>query len=270
MSVADLQSLFEAARWAPSSYNEQPWSYIVATREQPELYARVLSCLVEGNQAWAKAAPVLGLGCTNLRFKLNGKDNDAAQHDLGLASGNLCLEATARGLVVHQMIGILPDRARELFHVPEGVRPLTGLAIGYADAPDKLPDGLKQARSEPADPQAAGRVSVRRSVGHEVGPGALAATGCRAARANGDCRRRLVFADDRRRLGKVGEHQSPPTADFAILGAPPGVDLRAPDDHNRLTVRLRSARAPPISCAARLVDRQLFNLEELRHALGRP
>ncbi len=144
VSVADLQSLFEAARWAPSSYNEQPWSYIVATREQPELFARVLSCLVEGNQAWAKAAPVLGLGCTNLRFKLNGKDNDAAQHDLGLASGNLCLEATARGLVVHQMIGILPDRARELFHVPDGVRPLTGLAIGYADAPDKLPDGLKQ------------------------------------------------------------------------------------------------------------------------------
>ncbi len=143
VSQADLRSLFEAARWAPSSYNEQPWSYIVATRDEGEHYARVLSCLVEGNQAWAKAAPVLALGCTSLRFKLNGKDNAAAQHDLGLASGNICLEATARGLVVHQMIGILPDRARELFRIPEGVEALTGIAIGYAAEADTLPEGLR-------------------------------------------------------------------------------------------------------------------------------
>src|SRR5215831_6314425 len=82
---ADLLSLFEAARWAASSYNEQPWSYIVATREQPEEFARLLSCLVEGNQAWAKAVPVLALGCTNLLFKLNDKPNAAALHDLGQA-----------------------------------------------------------------------------------------------------------------------------------------------------------------------------------------
>ena len=182
----------------------------------------MLSCLVEGNQAWAKAAPVLGLGCTNLRFKLNGKDNDAAQHDLGLASGNLCLEATARGLVVHQMIGILPDRARELFHVPEGVRPLTGLAIGYADAPDKLPDGLKQRDLNPRTRKPLGEFLFGEAWGTKSALVARAATGCRAARANGDCRRRLVFADDRRRLGKVGEHQSPPTADFAILGRAAG------------------------------------------------
>src|SRR5437870_1633621 len=68
VSQADLRSLFEAARWAASSYNEQPWSYIVATQEQPEDFARVLSCLVEGNQVWAKAAPVLALGCTSLYF----------------------------------------------------------------------------------------------------------------------------------------------------------------------------------------------------------
>src|SRR5262249_28979406 len=68
-----LRSLFEAARWAPSSYNEQPWSYIVATKQNAEQFARLLSCLVEGNQSWANEAPVLALGCTSLLFTLNGK-----------------------------------------------------------------------------------------------------------------------------------------------------------------------------------------------------
>jgi nitroreductase len=144
VSKDDLRSLFEAARWAPSSYNEQPWSYIVATKDNRADFERVLSCLVEGNQAWAKAAPVLGLGCTSLFFKLNGKPNAAAVHDLGLAAGNLCLEATARGLYVHQMIGILPDKAREVFHIPEGVQPLTGLAIGYAADSTNLPEKLRE------------------------------------------------------------------------------------------------------------------------------
>jgi nitroreductase len=143
VSKADLLSLFEAARWAASSYNEQPWSYIVATREQPEEFARLLSCLVEGNQAWAKAAPVLALGCTNLVFKLNDKPNAAALHDLGQASANLTVEATARGLAVHQMIGILPDRAREIYQVPANVQPLTGLAIGYAADPSVLPENMR-------------------------------------------------------------------------------------------------------------------------------
>jgi nitroreductase len=143
-SQADLRSLFEAARWAASSYNEQPWSYIVATKENPAEFARLLSCLVEGNQAWAKAAPVLAIGCTSLNFKLNGKPNAAAHHDLGLASGNLLVEATSRGLVVHQMIGILPDRARELYQVPQGVQPLTGLAIGYEGDINKLPENIRE------------------------------------------------------------------------------------------------------------------------------
>jgi nitroreductase len=140
----DLRSLFEAARWAASSYNEQPWSYMVATKANGAEFARVLSCLVEGNQPWAKNAPVLGIGCTSLRFALNGKPNAAAVHDLGLASASLTFEATARGLFVHQMIGILPDRARETYRIPEGVQPLTGLAIGYLGDSNALPDTYKQ------------------------------------------------------------------------------------------------------------------------------
>jgi len=142
VSNADLLSLFEAASWAASSYNEQPWRYILATKENPPEFQRLLSCLVEGNQAWAKNAPVLGLGCTSLVFELNGKPNAAAVHDLGLASCTLTFEATARGLYVHQMIGILPDTAREVYHIPENVQPLTGVAIGYLGDPDAMPEKL--------------------------------------------------------------------------------------------------------------------------------
>jgi nitroreductase len=153
----DLLALFEAARWAPSSYNEQPWSYLVATKDDPEAFATMLSCLVEGNQVWAKAAPVLALGCTSLNFARNGQPNAAAVHDLGLASGNLVLEATARGLVVHQMIGIVPARAREVYQVPEGVQPLTGLAIGYPGDQAALPENLRarDAARRPRKPLAA-------------------------------------------------------------------------------------------------------------------
>lgn len=144
VSRADLCSLLEAARWAPSSYNEQPWSYILATKDEPDEFAKLLSCLLEGNQAWAKGAPVLMVGCASLKFSRNGKPNAAATHDLGLAAGNLCLEATARGLYVHQMIGIEPDKVRELYQVPDGVQPLTGLAIGYAAAPGTLPEKFRE------------------------------------------------------------------------------------------------------------------------------
>jgi nitroreductase len=139
VSHDDLRSLFEAARWAASSYNEQPWRFIVAMTEDSEAFERLLSCLVEGNQAWAKSAPVLVIGCTSLNFERNNQPNTAAFHDLGLASANLTFEATARGLFVHQMIGILPDRVRELYRVPEGVLPLTALAIGYLSDPSVVP-----------------------------------------------------------------------------------------------------------------------------------
>lgn len=145
----DICSLLEAARWSASSYNEQPWSYILATQDQTDEFAKLLSCLVEPNQAWAKAAPVLLLCCTRLTFSRNGKPNAAAMHDLGLAAANLSLEATARGLSVHQMIGILPDRAREVFAIPADVQPTTAIAVGYAAAADSLPDDLRQRDTAP-------------------------------------------------------------------------------------------------------------------------
>ncbi len=140
----DLRSLFEAARWAASSYNEQPWSYFVATKDNPQEFEQILSCLVEANQEWAKFAPVLALGVVSLKFSRNGKDNRAAIHDLGLASANLTVEATARGISVHQMIGLLPDKAREVFQIPEHYEAWTAMAIGYKADPAKLPETLKE------------------------------------------------------------------------------------------------------------------------------
>ena len=116
----------------------------MATKDDPEPFQRLLSCLVEGNQIWAKAAPVLALGVVSLRFALNAQDNRAAVHDLGLAAGNLLVEATVRGLFVHQMIGILPDKARELYGIPEGFEAWTGLAIGYQGNPTSLPARLRE------------------------------------------------------------------------------------------------------------------------------
>jgi nitroreductase len=149
VSKADLCSLFEAARWAASSYNEQPWSYIIATRENPDLFQQLLSCLVEGNQIWAKNAPVLALGIVSLRFTRNNEDNRAAIHDLGLATANLVVEATARGICVHQMIGILPDKARDRFNIPDGYEAWTAMAIGYQGEPMILPDALKERDLQP-------------------------------------------------------------------------------------------------------------------------
>lgn len=128
----DLDGLFEAARWSMSAFNAQPWRYIVGVRgRSQQAWDSVLASLLEGNRGWAQHAPVLALGLVEQNFEHNGKPNPAALHDLGAASASLSYEAVARGLAVHQMAGIDPDKARELFDLPETVRPFSGLAIGF-------------------------------------------------------------------------------------------------------------------------------------------
>lgn len=141
--------LLEAARWASSCFNEQPWRFIVATKAAPEEYERMLSCLVEGNQTWAKSAPVLLLTIAKTTFDHSGNVNAHAWHDVGLAVGNLVIQATTLGLSVHQMAGILPDRIRELYGVPAGFEPVTALALGYAGDPTLLPEELRQRECAP-------------------------------------------------------------------------------------------------------------------------
>ncbi len=139
-----LASLFEAARWAPSSFNEQPWSFIVTTKDHAERHAQMLSCLVEKNQQWARLAPVLMVSVAKLNFAKNGKPNRHAFHDVGLAMATMLVQATALGLFVHQMAGFSVDKVRETFHVPDGFEPVAAVAIGYAADSDVLPETFRE------------------------------------------------------------------------------------------------------------------------------
>ncbi len=161
VDLADLHALFEAARWAMSSYNAQPWRYIVGVRDRnPALWEKVYSVLVEGNQPWAKNAPVLALGLVEHRFEKNGKENKAATHDLGAASACLTFEAVSRGLHVHQMIGIEPDKARDVFGISGSLEPLTALAIGYAGKPGDVDDRYAQRDEGPRERKPLGDIVI--------------------------------------------------------------------------------------------------------------
>lgn len=144
-----LLSLWEAARWAASTANEQPWSFIVATKQDEPEYARLLSCLRENNQLWASRAPVLMVSVAKLTFEANGQPNRHAFHDVGLAVANLILQATAFGLFVHQMAGIYPDKVRELYSLPEGFEPVAGIVLGYPGDPAILPEEVRQRELAP-------------------------------------------------------------------------------------------------------------------------
>ena len=148
VSAEALGSLFEAARWAASCYNEQPWRYIVARKEDTEEYDRLMSCLVEGNQAWAMQAPVLMLAVTKKTFTFNDKPNAHARHDLGLATAGMMLQAAALDLYMHAMGGILPERAAELYRVPDDFQVATGIALGYLGDPDSLAEPMKTTELE--------------------------------------------------------------------------------------------------------------------------
>jgi len=144
-----LRSLFEAARWAPSSNNEQPWAFLVARREDPESHAKLLSTLVESNRLWAQQAPVLALAVSELEFARGGQPNRNAYYDTGAALAYLTVEATARGLFVHQMAGFDPQRARELLHIPKGWDPISAFVIGALGDPQSLPEKLRERERKP-------------------------------------------------------------------------------------------------------------------------
>ncbi len=135
----DLLALFEAARWAASSFNAQPWRYIIGVKDSDDgLWEKIHGLLLSGNQPWTRNAPVLALGIMQTDFDHNGKPNAAAMHDLGAASAQLTLEATARGLVVHQMGGLRTDDAHSAFELSANLQVVTALAIGYAGSGENL------------------------------------------------------------------------------------------------------------------------------------
>jgi nitroreductase len=143
-----LRSLFEAARWAPSSFNEQPWSFILATKDQPEDFDRLAACLVESN-AWARGAPVLMLSVAKLRFDRNARENRHAWHDVGQAVACMTVQATASGLQVHQMAGFDIEKARVSLEIPENHDPVAMIAVGYPSDPAALTGDQREREMAP-------------------------------------------------------------------------------------------------------------------------
>ncbi|MGA3075005.1 MAG: nitroreductase family protein [Bryobacteraceae bacterium] len=126
-----LLSVLEAARWAPSSFNAQPWSFLVARKEEPEEFARMLSCLVPGNVAWAQHVPVLMISVARLHFEHNGAVNRHAFHDTGIATGFLMLQAASLGILAHGMAGFDAAKARELYAIPAPHEAVAAIGLGY-------------------------------------------------------------------------------------------------------------------------------------------
>jgi len=137
VSPSDLATVFEAARWAASSYNEQPWRFLVGHRGS-DTYQKIFSSLMEFNQAWAGTAPILILDATRTKFSHNGSDNPVALYDLGAAAATLCYQATALGLHTHQMAGFDRNIARQVFNVPEVFVFGAVIALGYQGDPSAL------------------------------------------------------------------------------------------------------------------------------------
>ncbi|HZL56125.1 MAG TPA: nitroreductase family protein [Bryobacteraceae bacterium] len=144
-----LRSLFEAARWAASCFNEQPWRFILATKDQPEQFERVLATLVPQNQNWAKTAWALGISAGKKTFTHNGAPDRFGLHDAGAALANLMIQATSVGLHVHGMGGFDAAKARADFGIPDDFEVGAAFAIGYvAGSPQPPADRPRRSLSE--------------------------------------------------------------------------------------------------------------------------
>lgn len=146
-----IRSLFEAARWAPSSLNEQPWFYIYATRDQEALWTKIFETLKEANKVWAKKAPLLILSLARKNFIRFEAPNPASRYDLGAANAFLSLQAAHLGLNVHQIAGFDTETAVRNLNVPELYEPVVVMAIGYPGDADTLPENLKAREVAPRE-----------------------------------------------------------------------------------------------------------------------
>ena len=148
ISTEDVKRLFEAAQWAASSSNEQPWRFLVGHRGD-ETYKKIFDSLVEFNQGWAKSAPVLILSAAKKTLGPNGNPNHYSLHDTGAATAYLSLQATALGLHTHSMGGFSHDKAREAFAIPEEFAIGAVTAVGYFGDPDTLSEPIREREIAP-------------------------------------------------------------------------------------------------------------------------
>ncbi len=145
-----LHQLFAAASSAASCFGEQPWRYLVGSKDgSPEAFDKILASMAEFNQVWAKNAPVLGVSIAKLNFSHDGNPNAWARHDVGQASATLAIAATEVGLQVHQMAGFAPDKLRAAFNIPSSYEPVAVFTLGHPGDPASLPDGLREKEIAP-------------------------------------------------------------------------------------------------------------------------
>ncbi len=137
-------ALLEAARWAPSCHGDEPWRYLIWDKgADPAGWEQAYDCLSEQNRKWVSNAPLLMLSCAGRIFGHNGKPNRFAQHDVGMASMSLCVQAIALGLVTHQMAGFDAEKARTAFAIPSDYTPMAMIAVGYQADASVLPADVK-------------------------------------------------------------------------------------------------------------------------------
>jgi nitroreductase len=144
VTAEQLLALAEAARWAPSCFGDQPWRYLICDKtSNPAAWDAAFACLMEKNQVWCKAAPVLVIACCDTLLSKTDKPNGFGPYDTGAASVSMCLQAAELGLMTHQMGGFVADKARELFQIPERFNPLAMMAVGYQLPEARLPEEFK-------------------------------------------------------------------------------------------------------------------------------
>jgi nitroreductase len=146
---AKLLSLFEAARWSPSSANEQPWRFIIATKNDSREFSALAESLMEGNRRWAQRAPVLILALAQTTYTRTGRPYRHSWYDVGQSVALLSMQATALGLAVHQMGGFDAEKIRQLLSIPEGFEPVVIFAVGYPDQAADLPEDLRKREQAP-------------------------------------------------------------------------------------------------------------------------
>ncbi len=146
---AAIFSLFEAARWAPSCFNEQPWSYIVINKDHELPYASIIETMADQNSAWALTAPTIVLTIAKVAFAQNNKPNPYAWHDIGLATGAMVVQATSMGIYIHQMAAFSKEKIRVACKIPAGWDPVTCIAMGYLGENTNVPELYEKKDAEP-------------------------------------------------------------------------------------------------------------------------
>jgi len=139
----NIHTLLEAASWAPSAMNEQPWRYVVALKEETQKFNAVVDCLFEGNTIWAKHASALVVSFARLNYSATGKTNSAALHDVGMANQNMLLQAASMGIYTHVMGGFDKEKTKHIFKTEPDMQPVVIIALGFLGNPDDLPEPLK-------------------------------------------------------------------------------------------------------------------------------